>query len=101
LRVGKQKFAPTEGYGSPAYAWVEAELVRRWGELMRDPPPTIAKEWLREALDIARRQEAKLWELRAAESLALLWGRQGRRTEARDLLARVAPEFKVVQVRLC
>ncbi len=40
----------------------------------------------REAIEIARRQEAKLWELRASASLARLWQRQGKKTEARDLL---------------
>ena len=44
---------------------------------------------LEEALRIARRQQAKSYELRAATSLARLWGEQGRRTEARDLLAPV------------
>jgi predicted ATPase len=42
---------------------------------------------VRQALDIARRQEAKSWELRAAMSLARLWQRQGKRTEACALLA--------------
>jgi predicted ATPase len=41
------------------------------------------------ALSIAREQEAKLWELRAATSLARLRREQGRRAEARDLLAPV------------
>ena len=44
---------------------------------------------LEEALCVARRQEAKSYELRAAASLARLWGEQGRRAEARDLLAPV------------
>jgi predicted ATPase len=44
---------------------------------------------LEEALRIARRQEAKAYELRAATILARLWGEQGRRAEARDLLAPV------------
>ena len=44
---------------------------------------------LEEALRIARRQQAKAYELRAATSLARLWGEQGRRAEARDLLAPV------------
>jgi predicted ATPase len=35
------------------------------------------------------RQQAKSWELRAATSLARMWGKQGRRTEARELLAPV------------
>jgi predicted ATPase len=43
----------------------------------------------REALTVARHQRAHLWELRAATSLARLWGQQGRRAEARDLLAPV------------
>ena len=42
-----------------------------------------------EAIAIAQRQSAKLWELRAAASLARLWRDQGKRTEARDLLAPV------------
>ena len=41
------------------------------------------------ALRMARRQQAKAYELRAATSLARLWGEQGRRAEARDLLASV------------
>jgi predicted ATPase len=44
---------------------------------------------LQEALRVARHQQAKAYELRAATSLARLWGEQGRRTEARDLLAPV------------
>jgi predicted ATPase len=39
------------------------------------------------ALRIARRQQAKAYELRAAMNLARLWGEEGRRDEARDLLA--------------
>jgi len=42
-----------------------------------------------EALRVARGQQAKSYELRAAASLARLWGEQGRRTEAYDLLAPV------------
>lgn len=47
----------------------------------------------REALDVARRQSAKLWELLAATSLARLWQRQGRREEARELLTPVYDWF--------
>ena len=43
----------------------------------------------REAMAIAQRQNAKLWELRATMSLARLWRDQGKRSEARDLLAPV------------
>jgi predicted ATPase len=49
----------------------------------------VAEEFYRKALSIAQKQEAKSWELRAATSLARLWGDQGKRTEARDLLAPV------------
>jgi predicted ATPase len=38
---------------------------------------------------VARRQQAKSWELRAAMSLARLWQRQGKRAEARELLVPV------------
>jgi len=46
-----------------------------------------ARSALEAALRIARRQHAKAYELRAATSLARLWGEQGRRAEGRDLLA--------------
>jgi predicted ATPase len=67
----------------------EAELVRLRGELFRDRDPSNAEALFREALEIARRQQAKLWELRAAVSLARLRRDQGRSDEARDLLAPV------------
>ena len=43
--------------------------------------------------DIAREQQAKSWELRASTSLARLWQQQGKRSEARDLLAPVYDWF--------
>ena len=46
-----------------------------------------AEVWLQRALDVARRQEAKALELRAAMSLARLWQQQGKRAEAYELLA--------------
>ena len=67
--------------------WFEAELVRRHGQLLQQRTPETAEALFWEAIGIARKQEAKLWELRAAASLAHLWLGQGRRTEARDLLA--------------
>ena len=45
--------------------------------------------WLQRALDVARRQEAKSLELRAAMSLRRRWQQQGKRDEARQLLAPV------------
>ena len=46
-----------------------------------------AEHALQEALRVARTQQAKAYELRAAMSLARLWGERGRRTEAREVLA--------------
>jgi predicted ATPase len=46
-----------------------------------------AEPWLRRALDVARHQQAKSLELRAAMSLARLWQQQGERVAAHDLLA--------------
>ena len=50
-------------------------------------PQAEAEACFQRALDVARRQEAKSLELRAAMSLARLWQQQGKRAEAYDLLA--------------
>ena len=69
-----------------------AALLGKKGELLLRvtrslPHATEAEASFRQALDIAHRQQAKSWELRAATSLARLWQRQGKRVEAHDLLA--------------
>jgi predicted ATPase len=70
--------------------WFAAELNRRKGQLLlRLGHSEAAEESYRKALSIAREQQAKLWELRAATSLARLRRDQRRHTEARDLLAPV------------
>jgi class 3 adenylate cyclase/predicted ATPase len=70
--------------------WLEAELYRHKGQLLlRQGQPEAAEEQYSKALGIARERGAKLWELRAAVSLARLWGEQGRRAAARELLAPV------------
>jgi predicted ATPase len=70
--------------------WFAAELNRHKGQLLlRQGHSEAAEELYRQALSIAQEQEAKLWELRAAASLARLRRDQGRRAEARDLLAPV------------
>jgi predicted ATPase len=51
------------------------------------PDATQAEACFQQALDVARRQRAKSWELRAAMSLARLWQQQGKRAEAHALLA--------------
>ena len=68
----------------------EAEICRLRGVLLlRQPatPQAEAETWLQRALDVARRQEAKSLELRAAMSLGRLWQQQGKRAEAYELLA--------------
>ena len=70
--------------------WLEAELNRHKGQLLlRQGHTEVAEQLYRKALGIALEQEAKLWELRAAASLARLRRDQGRRAEGRDLLAPV------------
>ena len=68
--------------------WAEAEMHRLRGALLLSmSKPAEAENSYRKALSVAQRQSAKLWELRAATSLARLWRDQGKRTEARDILA--------------
>jgi predicted ATPase len=70
--------------------WWEAEVCRLRGVLLLRQPGTPQEEaetCFRQALDVARRQEAKSLELRAAMSLARLWQQQGKRNDARALLA--------------
>jgi predicted ATPase len=70
--------------------WCEAEVNRIAGEialLSPEPDAARAEEYFERALAVARAQQAKSWELRAAMSMARLWRDQGRRDEARDLLA--------------
>jgi predicted ATPase len=75
-----------------AERWCEAELYRLKGELLlalsAEKQPE-SETCLHQALAIARRQQAKAWELRAAMSLARLWQRQGKGGEAQQLLAEV------------
>jgi predicted ATPase len=69
----------------------EAELYRLQGVLLQQAAGSgdEAEACLRQALDVARRQQAKSLELRAAMSLSRLWQRQGKRAEARELLAEI------------
>jgi class 3 adenylate cyclase/tetratricopeptide (TPR) repeat protein len=66
----------------------EAELHRLRGELLVQlNNKREAAAALKRALTVARRQQARMWELRAATSLARLWRDQGKLAQARDLLA--------------
>jgi class 3 adenylate cyclase/predicted ATPase len=68
--------------------WFAADLNRHKGQLLlRQGHCEAAEEFYCNALSIAQRQKAKLWELRAAVSLARLRRDQGRRAEARNILA--------------
>ena len=84
----------------------EAELYRLRGELLLNAkcgirnvesnpqsavynPQLEAEECFQKAIDIARRQQAKSWELRAVMSLSRLWQKQGKKEEAHQLLAEI------------
>ena len=68
--------------------WAEAEMHRLKGSiLLQMHQPVAAEDCYRHALAVARRQNAKFWELRAAASLARLWRDQGKHTAARGLLS--------------
>jgi predicted ATPase len=72
--------------------YYEAELHRIKGELLlaqADADEQQAETCFQNALQVARRQHAKSLELRAAMSMSRLWQRQGKRAEAKNLLAGV------------
>jgi predicted ATPase len=72
--------------------WGEAELYRLQGEWLLRPPgldTPQAETCFQQSLAVARHQQAKSWELRAALSLSRLWQQQGKRLEAYELLAPV------------
>ena len=72
--------------------WFEADVHRIAGEIaLKSPQPDAAKAeaHFERALAVARQQQAKSWELRAAMSMARLWRDQGKPQQARELLAPV------------
>src|SRR4030095_15854877 len=74
----------------------EAEIHRLRGVLLlrqTGTPQAEAEAWLQRALDVARRQQAKSLELRAAMSLSRLWQQQGKRAAAHTLLAPIYSWF--------
>jgi predicted ATPase len=100
LYIGQQNFSEALELLDEALArvdrleerWFEAELHRLKGEALLASSlkrVTEAEPRYHQALAVARGQGARLWELRAATSLARLLRHQGRRAEARDLLAPV------------
>ena len=72
--------------------WWEAEVHRLKGELLlarSAENETEAETCFHQAIEVARRQLAKSWELRAAMSLGRLWQKQGKKAEARALLQEI------------
>jgi class 3 adenylate cyclase/predicted ATPase len=70
--------------------WCEAEVHRIAGEIALKslaPDTEKAEKYFDRALFVARQQQAKSWELRAAMSMARLWRSQGKSQQARELLA--------------
>jgi len=68
--------------------WVLAETLRLRGDLLAQTGDrTAAEASYRDGIALARRQDGKLFELRAATSLARLWCDQGKHADARELLA--------------
>jgi predicted ATPase len=87
LRLLAEAVGHVDSTGERAYAaevyWLKGELLVR----QASPDAAQAEVCFQHALDVARHQQAKSWELRAAMSLARLWQQQGKRAEAYDLLA--------------
>ena len=93
--------------------WVVPELHRLRGNFLLSlpaPDRIEAEAWFKQALEIARRQGAKMWELRAATCLAQLWRDNGKKTDAYDLLTPVyawfnegfdTPDLKEAKAVLC
>jgi len=86
--------------------WWEAEMYRLKGELLHQlpcPDGGQAEACFQQALDVARRQQAKALELRAALSLSRLWQQQGKAAQARQMLApmygRCTEGFDTVDLR--
>jgi predicted ATPase len=89
LRLLAEALAYVNRTGGSFYA---AEVYRLQGELMLRqavPDAPQAEACLQHALAVARSQQARSWELRAALSLSRLWQQQGKRADARTLLADV------------
>jgi predicted ATPase len=101
LAQGQSKAGqPEKGLGTLAEAlalveetderYWEAELHRERAELLRmQGDEAEAEASFQKAIDVARRQQAKSWELRATTSLARLWQEQGRQEEARQVLVEI------------
>jgi predicted ATPase len=93
LRVIRDALSAIETTSEREY---EAEVLRIKGELLliaNLPNEAVAQASFLKAIDVARHQSAKIWELRAATSLARLWRDTGRSAEAHDVLAPIYDWF--------
>jgi class 3 adenylate cyclase/predicted ATPase len=89
LKVLKEALALVDTTGE---RWYESEIYRLKGELLiqkNSDNQAEAETCFQQAITIARSQQARSWELRAATSLARLWQQQGKRDEARQVLGDV------------
>jgi len=93
IRIGEQTLELTAQTGE---IWFDAEVLRIIGDgiLGRTDNQSEAEKYFMKALDLAREQKAKLWELRASKSLARLWQQQGKHQQALELLSPVYQWFQ-------
>ena len=90
-RCGDEALADVETTKEALYA---AEVNHMAGKLaLLESNQILAEAHFERALAVARAQQARSWELRAATSMAQLWRDQGKRTEARSILAFVYSWF--------
>jgi predicted ATPase len=77
--------------GKQGCRWPEAELLRLQGELlqMQGAKACEVEACFQQAIDLARQQQAKSWELRSTMNLCRLWQAQGKKAEARQMLGEV------------
>ena len=90
--AGRKIFETMTAIETSKEKWCEAEINRIAGEIaLKSPERDTAKaqSYFERSLAVARQQQAKSWELRAAMSVARLWRDQGKPQQARDLLAPV------------
>jgi predicted ATPase len=90
LGVVEAALATSARLGQPFF---DAELLRLKGELLLSKDEAEAEFHFRRALEVARAQEARSFELRTATNLARLWQKQGKKNGARALLAPVYDWF--------
>src|SRR5262249_50083552 len=93
-RAGMELLARAEAHvRDSGERWYEAELLRLPGTVVQSREPRTAEAHFRQAIDVARAQGAKLWELRASVDLATMWRQEKKQDAARRLLQPVLSSF--------